>query len=73
MLTQFEVNKIADALAQRVGHKDELMSVKQVAEYLGISEDAVRTRCYRGTIPCHRKHGTLYFSKDEVTEYYLND
>lgn len=73
MLTQYEINKIVDAVDKKIGNKDELMNVNKVAEMLGISPDAVRTRCSRGTIPCHRRHGTLYFSKNEVTEYYLND
>lgn len=40
---------------------------------LGLTENAIRTRCSRGQIPHHKKHGNLYFSKDELTAYYLAD
>ena len=71
MLTNFEINKIAEALAKKVGHKDELLTIKQASEWLGLTENTIRCRCSRGTIPHHRTHGNLYFSKDEVTAYYL--
>lgn len=75
MLTNFEIKKIAEALAKeilkKINHRDELLNIKQVSEWLGLTENAIRTRCSRGTIPHHLKHGNLYFSKDEITAYYL--
>ena len=73
MLTNFEIEKIAEAIAKRIGHKDKLLTIKQVGEMLGLTENAIRTRCSRGQIPHHKKHGNLYFSKDELTAYYLAD
>lgn len=73
MMTNFEIGKLADALIKRIGTSDELWTTKQVAEYLGLTENAIRTRCCRGTIPHHRKHGNLYFSKNEIIKYHLED
>ena len=41
---------------------DHVMNIKQVAEYLGISEGAVRKRCQRKQLPFHRSASRLYFS-----------
>ena len=68
MLTNFEIDKLAEALK-----KDELLNIKQIAEKLGLTENAIRTRCSRGQIPHHKKHGNLYFSENEITAYYLKD
>ena len=46
--------------------------VKQVAEYLGLSVDAVRKRCQRKQLPCHLNAKHLYFSKLEVDAALLN-
>ncbi len=58
MLTS-EINRIAERTAELVKMQiDTLMTSKQCAEYLGISEAALRKRCNRGNIPCHKKHGS---------------
>lgn len=53
--------------------KDELMNTKQCSEQLGISEKALRQRCQKNTIPFHKKHGFLYFSKNEIMKYYTRE
>lgn len=74
MLTRTEIGMIADKVAEKLYDKtDELLTAKQCADWLGITVDALYGRCQRGQIPFKRKHGALYFSKNEVTEYYLND
>ena len=45
---------------------DQVMNIKQVAEYLGISEGAVRKRCQRKQLPFHRSASRLYFSRLEL-------
>ncbi|RGU22462.1 helix-turn-helix domain-containing protein [Bacteroides cellulosilyticus] len=73
MLTNFEIDKLAEALKRKMGEKDELLNIKQVASKLGLTENAIRTRCSRGQIPHHKKHGNLYFSENEIKAYYLKD
>lgn len=59
--------KVVDEVVQRIGkHADVVMDVKQVANYLGLSVGAVRKRCQRNQLPCHRNAKHLYFSKMEV-------
>ena len=74
MLTSQDIKTIQVIVnkAIEVG-KDELLNTKKCAEWLGISVDALHKRCEKGKIPCHRKHGVLYFSKNEVYKYYLQD
>jgi len=71
MLTDYEIDKLAEAIIKRMPQKDEILTVKDVADMLDLSMDAVRTRCSRGQLPFHKKSGTLYFSKNEITEYIL--
>lgn len=73
MLTNFEIDKLAEALKKKMDEKDELLNIKQVADKLGLTENAIRTRCSRGQIPHHKKHGNLYFSENEIRAYYLKD
>lgn len=62
-----DYSKMVEEVAERmIRHADVLMTVKQVAEYLGISEDAVRKRCQRKQLPYHTKNRRLYFSKNEI-------
>ena len=46
--------------------------IKQVADYLGISTDAVRKRCQRGQLPFHRSASRLYFSRMEIDDTILD-
>ena len=71
MLTNYEIEKLAEAIVKRMPKKDEILTPKQVAEMLDISVNAVRHRCSRGQLPYHKKSHSLYFSKDEITEFIL--
>ena len=72
-LTPYEIDKLAEAIVRKMGRRDRILTTAQVAERLGLTESAVRARCCRGQIPCHKRHGTLYFSENELNDYYLND
>lgn len=78
MKTKAEINQLAMSLkptveAAIIQCSDDTLSTKQVAVLLGISVAAVHIRCSRKKIPYNRKHGRLYFSKNEVTKYYLSN
>ena len=62
-----EFSRIVDDAAIILQRKsDHVMNIKQVAEYLGISEGAVRKRCQRKQLPFHRSASRFYFSRIEV-------
>ena len=68
-----EFSRIVDDAAIILQRKsDQVMNVKQVAEYLGISEGAVRKRCQRKQLPYHRSASRLYFSRLEVDNAILD-
>jgi|WetSurMetagenome_2_1015567.scaffolds.fasta_scaffold830840_2 hypothetical protein len=73
MLTPQEIRQIGQTVIKNIQPPDELLSTKKCAELLGITTEALGKRCSRGTIPYHKKHGTVYFSKNEVTKYYTTD
>ncbi len=59
--------KMVDEVVQRIAHHaDAVMDVQQVANYLNLTVGAVRKRCQRGQLPCHRNSKHLYFSKMEI-------
>lgn len=73
-MTTQEIKRLAALLLGELKVElDELMSAKQAAEYLGISQAALRKRCSDGRCPHHKKGGCLYFSKHELNAYYLSD
>ena len=68
-----EFSRIVDDAAIILQRKsDHVMNIKQVAEYLGISEGAVRKRCQRKQLPFHRSASRLYFSRLEVDNAILD-
>lgn len=74
LLTPYEIDKLAEAIVRKMGgRKDTILTTRQVAERLGLTEAAVRARCCRGQIPCHKRHGALYFSENELNDYYLTN
>ena len=66
------IKVVKDVVQRMERHTDVVMNVKQVAEYLGLSVDAVRKRCQRKQLPCHLNTKHLYFSKLEVDAALLN-
>ncbi len=68
-----DFSRIIDDAAILLQRKaDYVMNIKQVAEYLGISVDAVRKRCQRGQLPFHRSASRLYFSRMEIDDAILD-
>ena len=68
-----EFSRIVDDAAIILQRKsDHVMNIKQIAEYLGISEGAVRKRCQRKQLPFHRSASRLYFSRLEVDNAILD-
>ena len=68
-----EFSRIVDDAAIILQRKsDHVMNIKQVAEYLGISEGAVCKRCQRKQLPYHRSASRLYFSRLEVDNAILD-
>ena len=68
-----EFSRIVDDASIILQRKsDRVMNIKQVAEYLGISEGAVRKRCQRKQLPFHRSASRLYFSRLEVDNTILD-
>lgn len=66
-------SRIVDDAAILLQRKaDYVMNIKQVADYLGISMDAVRKRCQRGQLPYHRNASRLYFSRMEIDDTILD-
>ena len=61
------IKVVKDVVQRMERHTDVVMNVKQVAEYLGLSVDAVRKQ-----LPCHLNAKHLYFSKLEVDAALLN-
>lgn len=66
------IKVVKDVFQRMERHTDVVMNVKQVAEYLGLSVDAVRKRCQRKQLPYHLNAKHLYFSKLEVDAALLN-
>lgn len=73
-MTGTEIKRLAAMLKEELRHEmDELMSMRQAANYLGCSVQALRKRCERGGPPYHKKDGVTVFSRRELNEYYLKD
>lgn len=69
---EMNFSQIVDEAAMILQRKsDNVMTIKQVANYLGISEGAVRKRCQRNQLPYHRNASRLYFSRMEVDDVIL--
>jgi len=81
MLTSAEIRKLAKELAPVVREavmeahlvaNDRVLTVSDVAEMLGYSEEAIRKRCRENRMPYTQKNGRYYFSLNSINEYYFN-
>ena len=52
-------------------YNDQILSSKQVAEWLGKTTNYVDQLCKRGQIPFHKVGGRRYFSRNELIDYFL--
>lgn len=77
-LNELEVlifNQVRRALAEVVSpnksdpFKDELLTVSQAAEMLSISTATIYGYVHFRSIPCMKRRGRLYFSKDELLSW----
>lgn len=74
MITRTEIDLIATRTAELIIEQtDEMMTAKACAAWLDITTDALYKRCETGRIPYHKKHGTVYFYKNEIQKYYKTD
>lgn len=64
-LTSYQMDLIAEKVARKISP---ILTVKKLAEMLGISQNAVRKRAYSGAIPYHKKGSSIYFSLYEINE-----
>lgn len=77
MKSKAELNQLAKSMQPAIeaavnAATDKVLTIKMVAEMLGVSKWAIYTRCRNNQIPFKKKNGRLYFSKNEITSYYLN-
>lgn len=73
MLTLTEITLIAEKVAQLAKPADEIMNITRASEYLNTTRAALAKRVERRVIPFHKKDGLLYFSRNELNDYYLTD
>ncbi len=68
-MKQLELQRIAILTARELRKElDEVMTVEQVADYLGIKPKTVHNKACNGELPHRKKFGRLYFSKQEITK-----
>ena len=73
MMTRTEMNMLTERFAEVTGKQnDAVMNSARCAEYLGISQGALRKRVHDGIIPYTKKGKLLYFSKQDVNKYLLD-
>ena len=71
-MKQAELKRLAILTAIELRKElDEVMTVEQVAEYLGIKPKTVQNKANAGELPHCKRFGRLYFSKQEITRYCL--
>lgn len=77
MLTPKDIRLLAEAAAKEVINRmtppDTILTTEKTAEYLGTTPGAIVKRVERGQLPYHKRHGLLYFSKNEIDAYLLGD
>lgn len=67
-----DINAIAAEVSLLIDmYNDEVLTVKEVANLLGKSSDAIRKLCQRDLIPYHKHYGTYYFSHLELKNFLL--
>lgn len=72
MLSSSDISRLAAKVAEEVlKQSDEILTPQQAADYLGISLNALQQRRCKTGIPSHKKDGCVYYSKRELTNYYL--
>lgn len=78
MKTKAELNQLANSLKPIIESamqktSDEVLTVETAAKMLDTTPNAIRLRCNRGQMPYKKRGKRLYFSKNELTEFYLSN
>lgn len=73
MLSKSETNRLAKAVAAVMSPvTDELLTIETASKLLSTSVAALYRRVSRKQVPYRKVHGRLYFSKNELTNFYLS-
>lgn len=71
-MTALELKRLAVLTARELRPQlDEVMTVEAVAKYLGLTTKTVQNKASSGELPCSKRFGRLYFSKQVITDYLL--
>lgn len=69
-----DIEAIAKATAKILyDMEDKVLTVAQMAQKLGKSEEAIKKMVQRNQLPYHRTGKTIYFSDKETTKYLLHN
>lgn len=76
-LTRSDISYLAKQIAEELfslmehQRNEKILTKKQMAEYLGVSTDAIDKMCDRGQLPFHTKGKHRYFSHKEILDHFL--
>ncbi|MBR4552391.1 MAG: helix-turn-helix domain-containing protein [Bacteroidaceae bacterium] len=76
-ITKEEATHLAEQIAKHLfslmenQRNEKVLTKKQMAEYLGVSTDAIDKMCDRGQLPFHTKGKHRYFSQLEILDHFL--
>lgn len=74
MLTNTEINRIADKVAARIlDAQEEMIGIERAAQYMGKSIRTIQEWCRKKGFPHHSCHGTMYFRISEMNKYIKED
>ena len=65
-------NKIDLLLERTQEQPPDIMNVKAVALYMGISQSTIRKYLQNEAIPYHKANGSLFFLRAEIYDWLLN-
>ena len=54
-------------------YTDQVMTREQVAEYFGMTVAQISQMCHRGQIPFHKKGRKVFFSKNDLIDFFLDE
>lgn len=72
MMQGMKLRKMIPGLRSRQQKPDfsgKLLTIRQAAEWLGISYAALRNRIYRGQVPYRKWGGRVYLTKEDLEDF----
>lgn len=66
-------SKVAEIVLKKIQPPDTLMNLRECAEFLGMTQDAVLRQAQRGQLPGHKHCRKWRFSRNEILEAIKND